>query len=329
MTADGPIVALLDDFDPELVDLLRRALPPDADVVDPGASESRVPTANFIVTWMTDIDQLSITGSDNLRGIVKLDSGSGVIPMEAACASGVQVDVASSPALVSVAEHTVMMILAVFKRLGFALDQTRGRRLADGVSPKLTDQENYSYNWIGLDKFEALYGKTIGLVGLGRIGTEVASMLAAFNTRLVYTKRNRLSKDDEEALGVTYLPFEDLLKASHCVSLHNRFDQDTERMMGRDEFALMPEGSFFVNTARGRLVDEPALCAALASGHLAGAALDVFWYEPPKPDSPLWSAPNLLMTPHTGGIPIGVSLAEELADAARLIGAKWEEIQER
>ena len=94
-------------------------------------------------------------------------------------------------------------------------------------------------------------------------------------------------------------------------------------MMAAREFALMPEGSFFVNTARGRLVDEGALCDALASGHLAGAALDVFWYEPPQDESPLWGAPNLIMTPHTAGIPIAVSLEQELAQAAAFISADW------
>ena len=89
-------------------------------------------------------------------------------------------------------------------------------------------------------------------------------------------------------------------------------------MFGAREFALMPEGSYFVNTARGRLVDEDALVAALESGHLGGAALDVFWYEPLQADSPLLRAPKLLLTPHTGGIPSAESYVLELREAARL-----------
>ena len=127
------------------------------------------------------------------------------------------------------------------------------------------------------------------------------------------------SPEEEKELGVRYLPFDELLAESHCVSLHNRFTPETEKMMGAREFALMPEGSFFVNTARGRLVDEDALMAALHSGHLAGAGLDVFWWEPILADSPLRSTPNLLMTPHTGGIPSAVSVAQELAAAGRVI----------
>ena len=87
-------------------------------------------------------------------------------------------------------------------------------------------------------------------------------------------------------------------------------------------FGLMREGSFFVNTARGRLVDEAALLRALDSGKLAGAALDVFWLEPLPADSPLLQAPNLVLTPHTGGIPIAESRLLELGDAARSLAAE-------
>jgi phosphoglycerate dehydrogenase-like enzyme len=91
-------------------------------------------------------------------------------------------------------------------------------------------------------------------------------------------------------------------------------------MMGEREFALMPRGSFFVNTARGRLVDEAALVHALEAGQLAGAALDVFWYEPLPADAALLRAPNLLLTPHTGGIPTAEAQILELQEAARRLG---------
>jgi phosphoglycerate dehydrogenase-like enzyme len=246
------------------------------------------------------------------------------MPVDALETRGMSLGVATSPALISVAEHAVMLILAVFKRLGVAIDRTRQGKVAPGVSPRLTNQEEYSYNWVGLEKFEAVHGKTIGLVGLGRIGREVASMLKAFDCDVVYTKRNRLSPGEEADLGVRYVEFDELLKVSDCVSLHNRFTEETETMMGEKEFASMPRGSFFVNTARGRLVDEFALCDALESGQLGGAALDVFWYEPPKDDSRLWEAPNLIMTPHTAGIPIAVSLEQELAQAAQFISSDWD-----
>lgn len=311
---------LADDFGSELKEALANALPPGSSIVH-GLDAPGVAEAEYVVTWALDVGAEAQSRMGALLGIIKLDSGPGQIsePTE----GGAFVGTASSPALVSVAEHTVMLILAVFKRLGRAIAETRSRKWAEGISPILTNQEEYSYNWVGLEKFEAVTGKTVGLVGMGRIGIEVARMLVALGCDVVYTKRTRLGENEELELGVRYLPFADLLEQSHCVSLHNRFDADTERMMGAAQFAAMPSGSFFVNTARGRLVDEDALVDALTSGHLAGAALDVAWYEPPLPESPLWDAPNLLLTPHTAGIPIDVSLMEELGKAGEIISTHW------
>jgi phosphoglycerate dehydrogenase-like enzyme len=217
----------------------------------------------------------------------------------------------------SVAEHAVTAILMLLKRIPQATERLRAGVIVGGVEPALTTQEEYAYNWVGLEHFDALWGQTIGLVGLGRIGAHAARLLRSFGADVVYTKRNRLAPEQEAELGIRYLPFDDLLRASLCVSLHNRFTGETESMLGEREFSLMPHGSFVVNTARGRLVDEAALVAALTSGQLAGAALDVFWYEPLPADSPLLSAPNLLLTPHTGGIPSAESQTLELREAVR------------
>ena len=322
MTEHAPTVVLMEPFDAELISRFREALPPSS-VITSEADAGGLGQAAYFVTWKADIDQAKLAAAPRLRAVVKLDSGPGAIPAEECESRGIKVARATSPGLISVAEHTVMLILAVFKRLGIAIGRTRAGELAPGVAPKLTNQEDYSYNWVGLEKFEAVHGKTIGLVGLGRIGSEVATRMKAFGTDVVYTKRKRLPTQEEADLGVRFLPFDELLAASDCVSLHNRFDETNERMMGEREFGLMPGGSFFVNTARGRLVDEDALCAALKANHLAGAALDVFWHEPPLADSPLWDAPNLIMTPHSGGIPLAVTLTEELAKAASFISGDW------
>ncbi len=315
----SPIIALLGDFKPEQVAALQQALPTDARVIEQGASE--LEKADVAVTWNVDVDQAVLDSAPNLSSVVKLDSGSAAIDESRCSDRGIAIQIVESPGLISVAEHAVMLILAVFKRLGIASGRFRAGQLVDGVTPELTTQESYAYNWVGLERFEALYGKTIGLVGLGKIGLEAAKRLKAFETDVVYTKRTRLNEDEEQRLGFRYLPFDELLAASHCVSLQNRFYPETEKMMGAREFALMREGSFFVNTARGRLVDEEALAAALNSGHLAGAALDVFEYEPLQPDSPLLDAPNVILTPHTAGIPIDVSIAQELELAGKRISA--------
>jgi len=311
------VVALADEFDEEQIAALVAALPDGARVISlPAGDDPSEATA--VVNWMNDVDDEVLDRAQNAHVIVTLNSGTGAVTPSHA-GRGLALLHVESPALISVAEHAVMLICAVFKRLGIAEQRFRAGVMIDGATPELTTQESYAYNWVGLERFEGLYGQTIGLVGLGKIGSEVATRLRAFECDVAYTKRNRLSEDEEQTLGVRYLPFDELLASSHCVSLHNRFDEATGIMMGAREFGLMRPRSFFVNTARGRLVDEEALVAALESEHLAGAGLDVFQYEPLQTDSPLLHTPNTILTPHSAGIPIGVSLAWELGQAGKKI----------
>jgi phosphoglycerate dehydrogenase-like enzyme len=136
---------------------------------------------------------------------------------------------------------------------------------------------------------------------------------------VTYTKRTPLSAEEDKALGVRFLSRDELLRVSDCVSLHHRFDGSVEHYMDRRAFGLMKHGAYLVNTARGRLVDEEALRDALQSGRLAGAALDVFQYEPLPGDSPLLRTKNLILTPHVGGIPSHASSLAEFGEAANLI----------
>jgi phosphoglycerate dehydrogenase-like enzyme len=311
------VVALLD----ELTDEQRAAF---ADALPAGWRASwnggGLESAAAVVVRDSDVGTAELDSAPALRRVVRIDPGNGDVDAALCAARGVAVDVVSSVSLKSVAEHTVMAMLALLKRLPQATERLRAGVMVD-VEPALTTQESYAYNWVGLEHFDALYGQTVGLVGLGRIAGHAATLLNAFGADVSYTKRTQLDEAEERQLGIRYLPFDELLQASKCVSLHARFTPETERMFGAREFALMPEGSFFVNTARGRLVDEDALVAALDSGHLGGAALDVFFYEPLPADSPLLRAPNLLLTPHTGGIPSAESYVLELREAARLAAA--------
>ncbi len=320
----GPKVALVEDFSSAQVAALLDALPAGATVVEDALGSGATEEVDHLVLWRQGIGDARLEALPSLQGVVTLDSGGAKPSAEVCEAHGIWTDTVLSPSLISVAEHAVMLVLALFKRLPTAHRRLMDGVIVDGMEPFVTDQENYSYNWVGLDLFEALVGKRVGLVGVGKIGREAATRLAAFGMDVIYYKRNRFTPEEERELGIRYLPFDELLAASHCVSLHNRFTPETEKMMGAREFALMPQGSFFVNTARGRLVDEDALMGALHSGHLAGAALDVFWWEPILPDSPLRSTPNLLMTPHTGGIPSAVSVAQELAAAGKVITGRLE-----
>jgi phosphoglycerate dehydrogenase-like enzyme len=311
-------VALVEDLPVPHRQVLEEALP-DAEIGDGRGDPDLLGRARWIVARDGIVDRDTLNAARSLRGVIRFEVGEGSVDDVACADRGVDVHTIPSPALATVAEHTVMVILMLFKRVLEASARLRAGEVVDGAEPQVTTQESYAYNWVGLERFEGLRGQTVGLVGLGAIGAETARLARCFGADVVYTKRSRLSPEDEAAAGVRFASFDDLLRQSHCVSLHNRFMPETERMMGAREFALMRPGSFFVNTARGRLVDEDALVDALRSEHLAGAALDVFWYEPLKPDSPLLSAPNLLLTPHTGGIPLAEGQAIELRQAARLI----------
>jgi len=148
-----------------------------------------------------------------------------------------------------------------------------------------------------------LAGKTVGIVGMGRIGREVAARLLPFQVSLLYYDVRRLPADEEEALGVSYAELETLLRESDLVTLHLPLTPETRGLLGRRELMLMKRGAFLINTARAKVVDEEALVEAL-QGHLGGAAIDVFSPEPPPPDHPLLKLPNVLLTPHGAGVTV-------------------------
>jgi phosphoglycerate dehydrogenase-like enzyme len=184
---------------------------------------------------------------------------------------------------VGVAEHTVMLILAVLRRLPFADSELR--------------QGRFHINSLRAVSRE-LFGRTVGLVGAGRIGRAVAERLVPFGVRVLYFDPAGMSPETEASLRLERRGFEELLGEADIVSLHLPLTPATRGIIGPEALARMKPGAFLVNTARGGLVDERALVAALREGRLAGAALDVFDPEPPRPDNPLFALPNVVLTPH-------------------------------
>lgn len=138
-----------------------------------------------------------------------------------------------------------------------------------------------------------LCGKTIGIVGYGAIGRRVGDMARAFGMQVLVHGRRPIPDTDVEQV-----PFEELLRRSDVVTMHCPLNADSEGMMDAAAFSAMKEGAIFINTSRGGLVDERALRAALESGHLLGAGVDVLQVEPMTADCPLYGAPNLIITPH-------------------------------
>jgi phosphoglycerate dehydrogenase-like enzyme len=200
-------------------------------------------------------------------------------------------------------------MLALSKRLIEADDSVRRDRWdRDKVHP----DHGVAYNWAGLSNIGGLFGKTLGIIGLGEVGSLAAGMARGFGTRVLYCNRNRLPAAQEARLGVEYAPIGRLLAESDFVSLHATNIPENRGLIGAETFAAMRPTAFFINTARGPIVDEDALYDALTKGTIAGAGLDVHTIEPrPTPDR-LATLPNVVLTPHiAGGSRKGVMLEIE------------------
>jgi D-3-phosphoglycerate dehydrogenase len=236
---------------------------------------AQVAEADVLIVRRWYVDRAALEAGKRLRAVVTVGVGVEKIDVQAATELGIPV--ANSPGnSISVAEATMLLALAVSKRLPTWIEAAR-----TGHQPDASVR--------GVE----LYGKTIGLVGLGRIGQRVAELARAFGMEVLaydpYVPSSPLAQ---------MVPLDELLQRSDVVSLHTVLTPETHHMIGARELALMKPTAFLINTSRGGVVDERALVEALQEGRIAGAGLDVFEVEPPSPDNPLLSMPNVVATPH-------------------------------
>lgn len=217
----------------------------------------------------------------NLRVISKHGSGIDTIDAEAATARGIAVKAATGANAAAVTEHTWALILACAKALPWL-----NTRMHEGHWDKATH------------KSLEICGRTLGLVGIGAIGSRVARVGIAFGMRVIACDPFA----QEIPPGVTLCTLEDVLRNSDILSLHCPLTAENRNLINREAFALMRKGAILVNTARGGLVEEAALREALESGHLRAAGLDTFASEPPPADLPMRGVPGVIMTPHVGGV---------------------------
>ena len=205
----------------------------------------------------------------------------------------------------AVAEHAILLMLAVYRRLP-ALD----RRVKTG---------QWRAARLGEEQEHELAGKTVGIVGAGMIGRTLARRLSGFEVALVYYDPVRLPAADEATLGLTYRGFDDLLRESDVVTLHAPANAATHHLIGERALALMKRDAILINTARGELVDEAALDRALRAGVIWAAGLDTFEREPPDPANPLFALPNVVLSPHAAG-PTWESWPKRFANAYTNVG---------
>ena len=214
----------------------------------------------------------------DLRLIATCSIGTDMIDLEAARKRGVTV--CNQPGKIApyVAEHIIGLMFAAAKRAAYQTAELKAGR------------------W-GLRQNIYLRGKTLGVIGTGNTGAEVARIANALGMRVIAWTYNP-SPERASALGVEFVELNDLLRESDVVSIQVRLSDDSREMLGSYEFGLMKPGAIFVNGGRGELVDTDALVEALNSGHLAGAGLDVFDQEPLPPDHPILSCEQVALTPH-------------------------------
>jgi len=220
-------------------------------------------------------------------------AGHELIDLAAAARAGVRVATVGETTSAIVAEHCLMLMLAMCRRLRWQHEAvvTGGWRVAKPWQLPSGDVDSVP----GM-QFDGLAGRTLGRLGLGAIGLRVARLAQAFGMQ-VQALAHRAGESEREGIPLVSLPV--LLATSDVVSLHLRLTAETTHIIDRAALAQMKRGAYFVNTARGELVDEVALAEALERGHLAGAALDTLQVEPPAADHPLLAMPSVLLTPHT------------------------------
>jgi glyoxylate reductase len=239
----------------------------------------------------TPIDVEVMDAAPRLRGIATMALFPHAVDVEAATARGIPVTVVPPLVAKATCDLTVALVLGLAWRIVEADRFTRTGRFRQ--------EQSTSFLVTGLT------GRTAGIVGLGDIGAEIATRLRAFEMRVVYTKRHRLVPERESELGVEWKPqLDELLRIADVVVVAATYNPSTHMLIGERELGLMKPSAYLVNTARGRIVDESALVAALRGGAIAGAGLDVYWNEPPKsepaPDPALFELDNVILTPHIG-----------------------------
>jgi D-3-phosphoglycerate dehydrogenase len=279
-------VVYLEPVPPDVEEIIRECLPDGFTLRVRAPHESPVEVvgnADFILVATTRLTAEVIAAAPRLKLIQHQGVGYDNVDVAAATRAGVLVGLTPEGTSIPVAEHVILLILSLYRNLLVANRTLRqGQWLQWELRPRSYD----------------LCGKRLGIVGLGRIGREVAQRARAFECELLYYDAVRAPTDVETKLGVEYTTLDDLLTRSDIVTLHVPRTEETRGMIGAQELARMKPTALLINTARGGLVDEAALNQALTGGQIAGAGLDVFVIEPADSVNPLLHLDNVVATPH-------------------------------
>ena len=302
-----PKVLIADSISQRGIDELSRGEELDV-AIKTGLSEQELigiipPFGGLIVRSQTRVTAHILNAAAKLRVVGRAGVGVDNVDVEAATRRGVVVLNAPGGNTISTAEHAFSLLLAVARKISQADANIRSKNW---------DKKNFE----GVE----LYNKTLGVIGMGRIGSELSRRAIAFGMRVV-AYDPYLSATRARSLQVELVDeLDDLLASADFISLHTPLTAETRHILDAARLQKTKRGVRIINCARGGLIDETALVQALADGHIAGAALDVFEIEPLPPDSPLRSAPNLVLTPHLGASTaeaqesVGIEIAQSIRE---------------
>ena len=243
--------------------------------------------ADAAYTWILSADELA--AAEKLRWV-----HTSAVAVETLClremfARSILVSNTRGVQAIPIAEHVMAVLLSLAKQIPFVIENQQRSRWAQNefVGERLP--------WL-------LNGRTLGLIGVGTIGSEIARRAAAFGMRVIAMRRRPaygVIGHVEQVYGLADL--HEFLAQCHALVIAAPLTPETQGLMGAAQFAQLPKGAIVINVGRARILDTDALIASLNSNHLGGASLDVFPQEPLPPDHPLWQTPNMILTPHTSG----------------------------
>ena len=249
------------------------------------------------------IDADLIQSVPRLEMIVRIGTTTFDIELQAAKSAGVTVCYWPIGGAIRVAEHLMLQMLALGKRLRKA--ESVALEAGSWGESRRTDENTFAFNWSDMNGTTGLWRQTIGIMGFGEIGAELARRLQGWGCSLLYNRRRRLPESTEIDLALKYVDTDTLFRESDYVVNLLPYSANTDLMIGADMIAMMKAGALFVSCGSGSVVDENALGRAVESGRLGGVALDTFEWEPVRPTNPLIALAkagcNVVLTPHIAG----------------------------
>jgi glyoxylate reductase len=259
---------------------------PGKGALDKQALETRIHDCRAVVSLLSDpIDEKVLSASPALKIVANYAVGYN------------NIDVAAAEKLNIMVTHTPGVLTNATAEIAFALLISLTRRILQA------DRFTRNKRFVGWDPLlflgDELQGKTLGILGMGRIGLDMAAKCRAFGMNIVYHNRNPVNKSEEERLGAVYMGLDDLLSRADVISVHTPMTPGTHHLLDETAFSKMKIGVYLINTARGEVVCEKALIGALESGRIKGAGFDVYEFEPRIPEK-LFTMENVVLLPHIG-----------------------------